>query len=415
MLAVLLVVGGFGGWATFAQISAAVVSSGRIEVEESRQVVQHLDGGVVKEIRVKEGDTVAAGDLLIQLDPTDLQSQLAVTEGQLFEALARIARMKAEEAGADTLSFDPLLDPAKPMVKELMDGQTQLFLARQNSDAQMRDQLQKRRDELQSQISGIEAQQAAVAKQIELVSNELEGQKSLFGRGLTTLAKVNDLEMNLASLSGRSGELIASKAEIENKITETDIQILGVATQRREQAITQLRDMNTSAMRLAEQRRALLNQLDRLDIRAPMAGVVYDMQVVAPRSVIKAAEPVLYIVPQDRPLVVSAKVSSRDVDQIYVGQNVTLRFSSFDRRITPVLEGKVDRISADAFLEPGTQVAYYKIQVSLLPGQETRLPEGETLKPGMPVEAFIATGARSPLEYFVRPMAEYFTKVFRET
>lgn len=414
-LTVLVLVGGVGVWAVFAEINGAVIAPGRIEVDQNRQVIQHPDGGVVAEILVKEGDTVAVGDLLIKLDPTELQSQLAVVEGQLFEVLARRARFEAERDGAATLTFDPLLTSAPAGVAaELMEGQQKLFEARLDSALQEKNQLGKRRDQIGNQIDGIRAQQDALTTQLGLIGQELADQQSLLDRGLAQSTRVLALEREQANLTGQVGELTATAAEAESRITETDIQILQIETTRREEAITRLRDLQFNEIELAEKRRSLLTQLDRLDIRAPVSGIVYGMTVFAPRSVIRPADPVMFLIPQDRPMVITTQVEPIHIDEIFVGQEVGVRFSAFNQRMTPELRGKVVQISADAFQDQASRISYYRAQVELLPGEKEKLPEGLTLVPGMPVETFLATDARTPLQYLMRPLSNYFTKSFRE-
>ncbi len=197
-------------------------------------------------------------------------------------------------------------------------------------------------------------------------------------------------------------------------MTEIDIEILRIDSARREEAITRLRDLQYNEIELSEKRRALTTRLDRLDIRAPVSGVVYGMQVFAPRSVIRPAEPVLFLVPQDRPLVIATQVEPMHIDQVFLGQEVALRFSAFDQRRTPEIFGHVTQISADAFQDQSSQISYYRAEIVLNDGEAARLPDDMTLIPGMPVEAFISTDERSPLDYLVKPMADYFAKVFRE-
>ncbi len=415
-LSILILVGGIGGWAATAQISGAVIAGGQIEVDQNRQVVQHPDGGVVQEIRVREGDVVAPGDLLIKLDPSTIQSDLAVVEGQLFEIVARRGRYEAEQSGAEEISFDPLLtETGDPTAAKLMAGQISLFEARKESETNQKDQLARRRDQIGSQIDGIHAQQAALESQLALIEEELTSQQSLLDRGLAQAGRVLELARAKANLQGQVGELIASAAEAAGKTTEIDLAILKIDSDRREEAITRLRDLQYNEFELTEKRRTLLAQLDRTDIRAPVGGIVYGLSVFAPRSVIKPAEPVMYLVPQDRPLVIASRVQTKDIDQLYIGQDVALRFSAFDQRRTPELFGHVTKISADAFQDQQTRASFYRTEIVLNDGEAARLPAGMTLIPGMPVEAFISTEARSPAEYFLKPVFDFFAKAFRET
>jgi len=413
LIALLVLVGGFGTWAVMAQITGAVIASGQIEVDRNRQVIQHPDGGVVDAILVQEGDAVVKGDTLIRLDASLLKSELAVVEGQLFEIIARRGRLEAERDGETALTFDPLLSDV-PQGPSLIAGQTRLFDARLESNMRAIEQLQQQRAQISSQISGIGAQQTALATQSDLIQQELTDQQTLLRQQLIQASRVLALQRQEANLLGRVGELTASTAQAAERQTEIEIKILTLASTRREEAITRLRDLQYNELELSERSRTLRQRLDRLDLRAPVSGIVYGMQVFAEQSVIRGAEPVMFLVPQDRPLVIATKVQPTDIDQIHLGQDVTLRFSAFDQRRTPELMGTVTLVSADIFLDDATQVSYYQAEVQLNEGEAEKLPEDMVLIPGMPVEAFVRTADRSPMDYLLKPLADYFAKAFRE-
>lgn len=409
--------GGFGTWAVMSNIAGAVVAPGRVEVDRNRQVVQHDTGGTVAEILVDEGDLVRAGDLLVQLDPREARSELTLIEGQLFELMARRGRLEAQRDEAETIRFPATLVEAAAVnadAQELMDGQQNLFEARRDSVAREREQLAKQANQIEDQIEGIRAQETSLAAQLELIEPQLVNQQRLLDSGLAQAASVLRLQQEKASLTGEIGRLIASRAQAEGRITEIEIVGLKLGTSGREEAITQLREIRYRELSLIEQRRALLALIDRLDIRAPVSGIVYSMQVTTPRSVIRAAEPLLYLIPQDRPLVIAAQVNPTNIDEISVGQEVNLRLSSLDQRTTPELKGRVMLISADAFAEENTGRSYFRAEITLSPGEMERLDEGTILLPGMPVDTFIKTGDRSPLTYLVKPMTDYFVRSWRE-
>lgn len=418
LLGLVVLVGGFGTWGVMANISGAIISTGQVEVEQNRQVVQHPDGGVVSEILVDEGDLVAAGEILIRLDATLLRSELAIVESQLFELMARRGRLEAERDDAGDIDFDPeVLEAAetRPEVLDVIDGQRRLFEARNSSLEKEAEQLQRRRQQIATQVEGIEAQKTALETQIELIRQELADQQSLLDRGLAQASRVLSLQREEARLDGTRGELIATGAQAQERMTEIDIEVLKLGTRRREEAITQLRDLQVRELELAEQRRSLRERLDRLDIRAPTSGIVYAKQVFTPRSVIRPAEPVMYLIPQDRPLIIAARVDPIHVDQVFVSQEVTVRFSAFDSRTTPELSGTVVQVSADALTDEATQRTYYRAEIRLPEGEIDKLPEGLVMIPGMPVEAFIRTEDRTPLAYLVKPLSDYFAKAFRES
>ncbi len=417
MLALGVLVGGFGTWAVFSQIAGAVVAGGQIEVENHRQIVQHPDGGVVAEIRVREGDPVKAGDVLMVLDGSTLKSELAIVEGQLFEILARRGRLEAERDQVDTIEFVPeLVERAKtdPGVADVVEGQSKLFVARRETIAREDEQLARRAEQAESQIEGISAQIAATEEQARLIDKELTDMRSLREKGLAQEGRVLALEREAARLAGSAGELVAGKAETQGRVTEIGIERDKLMTRRREEAETELRDLGYRALELAERRSALSEQVARLEIRAPTSGVVLSLQVSTPRAVLRAAEPALFIIPQDRPLVIATQISPIHIDEVSPGQKVEVRMSSLPSRTTPELQGTVTKISPDALTDERTGRTYYRAEIVLDEGELAKLGN-QPLIPGMPVEAFVRTGERSPLAYLLKPFTDYFNKAFRET
>ncbi|KCV82220.1 Type I secretion membrane fusion protein, HlyD family [Actibacterium atlanticum] len=416
-ITLVILLGGFGGWSVFSRIAGAVVAGGQVKVEQNRQVVQHPDGGVVDLVSVREGDVVKAGDVLVVLDAVQLQSELTIVENQLFELLARRGRLEAERDDRDAIVYRAELQEAAqsdPDVAEITDGQSRLFVARNESNAKALEQLEKQRAQIADQVRGIEAQQEALVSQLALIRQELDDQKSLLEKGLAQASRVLSLQREEARLQGQVGELTASAAQAQGRITETEIEMLRLGTQRREDAITTLRDLQFRELELAERRTSLRAQLDRLEIRAPVGGIVYGLTVFAERAVIRPADPVLYLVPQDRPLVIDARIETIHIDEVFVGQPVTLRFAAFDNRTTPELTGTVLKLSADAFTDERTNASFYSAEIVLDAGQIEELGNNKIV-PGMPVEVFIRTAERSPLAYLVKPLTDYFNRAFRES
>ncbi len=416
-IALFALIGGFGTWAVLTHISGAVIASGIVEVDQNRQVIQHPDGGVVMEVAVKEGDSVTAGDVLLRLDDTALQSRLNVIEGQYYELLARRARLAAERDDTATLTYpQDLLELAatRPEVASLLAGQRQLFASRRETLETQIAQLRKRASQIMAQIDGIDAQQSALNAQLELLRKELDQQSSLLEKGLTQAGKVLTLKRSEAGLLGQIGELAAARAQAQGRATEIDLQITQLASQRREEAISQLRDQDSTELELAEERLTLIEQIKRLSIRAPVSGVVLGLTVHAERAVLRPAEPLMYLVPQDRPLVISAQISPLHVDEVFVGQNVRLKFNALPSRSTPDLNGQIVTVSPDAFQDDKSGQKYYRAEIHLTPGELVKLPKGTNLKPGMPVTAYIRTADRTPFAYLTDPMADFFAKAFRE-
>jgi HlyD family secretion protein len=416
LLALALLLGGFGTWAALSSIGGAVVAGGQVEVDQNRQVVQHPDGGVVAEILAQNGDLVEAGQPLIRFDGTLLRSELAIVEGQFFELLARTGRLEAERDEAGDIRFPPELVAAavdRPDLTQMMAGQQSLFVARATTLRQTFEQLDKRADQTAAQIGGIDAQLDSLTEQQRLIQLELRDQRELFEKGLAQATRVLALERESARLAGQVGELTAARATSEGRITEIGLEKLRLAASRREEAETQLRDTGFRVLELAEHRRALVGQIERLELRAPVSGVVLAMLVTTPRSVIRPAEPVLFLVPQDRPLVIGVRINPIHIDEVRLGQPVHLRFSAFASRTVPDFYGQVSRIAPDAQVDQSGGAPYYRAEVVLNAGESDKL-EGLTLIPGMPVEVFLRTGDRSPIAYLVKPLADYFNRAFRE-
>jgi HlyD family type I secretion membrane fusion protein len=317
----------------------------------------------------------------------------------------------------DEIAFAPeLLDRAETDndVARVIAGQRDLFMARRLTAQKEIEQLGKRSAQIAAQISGLVAQRTALEQQLTLIDEDLVSQDALFKRGLTQQSRVNALRREQVDAAGQIGALSASMAQAESQVTETELQILKLSSDRRETAITTLRDIQARSLELRQQREILQERLARLEVRAPLAGVVYDLSVFGPGAVVTAAEPLLFIVPQDRPLVIAARVSPIHVDQVYPGQPVRLRFSTFDSRTTPEINGSVTKVSADAFTDDATRTSYYLAEIQIDEEQRNLLPAGSVLIPGMPVETFMSTGERSPLAYLTKPLTDYFVRAFRE-
>lgn len=407
---------GIGAWAAVTRISGAIIAPGAIEVEGNRQVVQHLSGGVIDAIEARDGDAVEEGQVLVRLEGSQIRAELGIVEGQFFEILARKSRLSAERDGLEEVVFYPeLVERAEtsPDLAELMAAQHQQFESRQQLREEESSQLEERKVQIVNQIAGLESLQAANGQQIELLSREIASQEQLLSQGLTQMTRVLTPQRELARLRGTEGQVEATIAENRGRIAEIEIERVRLVSELREEAISELRDLEYREIELRERRRSLLDQIERLELRAPVAGIVYGSTADTLRGVIRPAEPVMYIVPRDIPLIVRTRIESIHVDQVHVGQHATLRFSAFDMRSTPEVDGHVTALSADVFEDPNTGMRYYRADIQVDAGMQEKLGD-KILLPGMPVEAFITTATRSPLSHFVKPMADYFNRAFRE-
>ncbi len=412
---VLLLILGAGGWSAWASISGAVIAPGVVAVEGKPKVIQHIDGGIVGEILVRDGDRVEAGDVLIKLDPTAIQASLAIVESKWHEALVRKSRLEAELAGAEEplppTELWPLLE--QPSVREMIRGQRKLFDARQTSTAGQIEQLEMRVAHYREQIDNLDALHQAKKKQAGLVDLELDSLRKLHAKGHTPTTRVRALEQDSARLEGETAEHLAEIAQTKGALAEAEAQILQVQHDLQEKVATELRDVIATIRELREERVAALDKLKRIEIRSPVGGLVHGQNVHTIGGVITPTEPVMQIVPQDDRLIVEARVEPQNIDQLHVGQIAALRFPAFNQRTTPELDGHVINVSADRLEDQVSGMAYYQAIIEIPKDQLDRL-NGLALLPGMPVEGFIKTGERTALSYLVKPLTDQLQHAFRE-
>jgi HlyD family secretion protein len=412
---VVLLAGGLGGWASTAQISGALIAPGSIVVESSVKKVQHPTGGVVGEVRARDGDVVKAGDVVVRLDDTVTKASLAIVTKNLDGLLARAARLEAEQRGLDKIVFPKtLLDRADdPEVKTVLASETKLFEVRVNGRTGQKAQLRERVTQLNEEIEGLTAQEKAKDQEIALVEKELVGVRDLYEKHLVQLTRLTTLERDLARLSGERAQYIASRAQAKGKITETELQIIQVDKDLVSDVSKDLRETNDKIGEFVERKVTAEDQLRRVDIRAPQDGMVLQSTVHTVGGVITAGDAIMLIVPQADDLQVEAKVNPQDIDKLQVGQKTLLRLSAFNQRTTPELNGVVTRVSPDVTVDQRTGQAYYTIRVSMPPEEVARLGDVKLI-PGMPAEAFVQTGERTLISYLIKPLSDQLMRAFRE-
>ncbi|MGB5557852.1 MAG: HlyD family type I secretion periplasmic adaptor subunit [Paracoccaceae bacterium] len=416
-LAIVVFFGGFAVWALGVRIAGAVIAPGQIAAAAGHRAVQHPDGGALEAVFVREGDMVQAGAILARIEGDDLRSELVVTKNRLAEIAARRARLAAERDGASGLVFNAgagTVASVDGSFSALMSGQVQLFEARQDSRRNQMEQLRSQSARIESQKTGVAAQLSALEEQRKLIAAELASQASLLAKGLVPSATVQALRREAARLAGAIGEVQATLAELAERKAELKAARYGIDVTRREEAIAGLRDLDFTERELLEQRRTLQARIARLDIRAPISGIVLGLGELGQGAVIRPAEDLLTLVPQDGGLTVEAMIHPMHIDQIQPGQAVVLRLSALDARTTPELSGTLARVSPDAVEDETGRTRFYTATIELDDAQLARLPQGASLRPGMPVEVFIRTGDRSPFSYLAKPFSDYFNRAFRD-
>ena len=406
---------GLGGWASTAEISGALIAPGDVVVDSNIKKVQHPTGGVVGKLFVHDGDHVKAGQILIQLDETVTQANLAIVTKGLTELYARKARLAAERDGADSVAVPKELASHldDPDVAEAMASERKLFDLRREDRAGQKKQLQERVTQLQQEIVGLTAQQDAKDKEVALIEQELKGVRDLYAKNLVQLNRLTSLERDEAQLEGSRGELVAQAAEAKGKIAETQLQIIQVDADLASDVAKELRETDSKIGEYVERKVTAEDQLQRTDIRAPQDGIVFQMTANTVGGVITAGDPIMMIVPEDDKLQVEVKVDPKDIDDVQVDQPVVLRFTSFNVRTTPEINAKVVRIGADTTTDQRTGRTYYSVRIGLTNDELQRLGDVK-LTPGMPVEAYIQTGERTMLSYLLKPLHDQLMRSFRE-
>ena len=415
LVLMLVLAGGFGGWASTVPISGALIAPGAVVVESNVKKVQHPTGGVVGEVRVRDGDTVKAGDIVVRLDETVVKASLAIVTKTLNGLWARAARLEAEQRGLDRIRFPAmLLDRAEdPDVRDVMASETKLFEVRVYGRAGQKAQLRERVTQLNEEIAGLSAQENAKDKEIALVEKELVGVRDLYEKHLIQISRLTTLERDSARLAGERAQYIASRAQAKGKITETELQIIQVDKDMVSEVSKDLRETNDKIGEFVERKVTAEDQLRRIDIRAPQDGMVLQSTVHTVGGVITAGDAIMMIVPQADDLSVEAKVNPQDIDKLQIGQKTLLRLSAFNQRTTPELTGRVTRVSADVTTDQRTGQSYYTIRVSMPPAEVARLGDNKLI-PGMPVEAFVQTGDRTMFSYLMKPLSDQLMRSFRE-
>jgi HlyD family secretion protein len=415
LAALAVLVGGVGGWGATTDISGAVVSSGVLVVESNVKKVQHLTGGLVGELRVREGDRVKAGDVVVRLDDTVTRANLAIVVKSLDELAAREARLEAERDGQEAIDLpQELLDRSDaPDVAKVVSGERKLFEFRKTARQGQKAQFNERIGQLREEIQGLTQQADAKQREVGFIGRELEGVRDLWAKGLVPISRLMALEREAVRLDGERGQLIASAAQAKGKITETGLQIIQIDQDLRTEVAKDLRELQGKTAELVERKITAEDQLKHIDILAPQDGIVHQLAVHTIGGVVTASEPLMLIVPVADDLTVEVKIPPQNIDQMIVGQPAVLRFAAFNQRTTPEINGVVTRIGADLTQDPKSGMAYYLARIAM-PAEEVARLKGLKLVPGMPVEAFIQIGNRTVLSYLVKPLHDQIMRAFRE-
>lgn len=408
-----LLAGSIYGWGAAASIASAIIAPGLIVVDGSGKKVQHPTGGVIGSILVKNGDHVEAGQVVVRLDATQTRAALGVITSQQVQLEGRKARLEAERDQAKSVTFPPAYAESSAEAGAIAASEQRLYAARQTAKDSQKAQLNERIGQLRKEIEGLEAQLTAKASEVKLMEEEFGRVDDMYKKNLVPVTRVLSAERDVTRLQGERGSLISAVARAEGQISEIGVQILSLDQNMQSESMKELREVEARLAELAERRNAAQDQLDRIDIRAPRAGLVHELQIHTVGGVIQPAETLMTIVPNDEKLAIEVHFAPTDIDQVKIGDKAMLRFSAFNQRTTPEFKGEVTQIAADLTKEPQTGAAYF---VGRLAVSDANSDTFKSLKllPGMPVETFIETGERTAISYLLKPFQDQIKRAFRE-
>jgi HlyD family secretion protein/epimerase transport system membrane fusion protein len=405
----------FIGWGTLVPIAGGAVAPGVISPDGDRKVVQHLEGGIIAQLLVRDGDAVTPGQALVLLESLQPKAAHDMLLSQQWTLLVTQVRLLAEQSGQTELKFTKeMLETTDERLKDMVDGQQRLFNDRLKAHLTRKDVLRQRIEQLNEQVKGYQAQVDSSNLQLELITEELAGKEALLRRQIVTRPEVLRLQRNVAEVEGRRGEYLGAIARAQQQIGETQIQMLQVDAERIDQVTTRLEQLRVELATVTEKLNSSIDILKRTVITAPLAGVVLNMRFKTTGGVLKPAEPILDIVPAEDMLLIDAKVSPSDIDVVRVGLSAKIQLTAYSGRSTPKLNGIVKSVSADRLFDEGGRQPYYLARVQVDRDEIRQSNPNIELMPGMPAEVLIVTGVRTMAEYIFQPFLDALWRSFRE-
>jgi HlyD family secretion protein/epimerase transport system membrane fusion protein len=410
-----LFLGGFMLWSALAPLSSAAIAPGQVVVRDNRKTVQHLEGGLIREILAREGDVVTAGQVLLRLDDTQSGASNEMLQNRYDALRAEYARLTAEREGADAVTFPPELASRRdePRVDDLLTGQEQIFQKRREALAGRRSILEQRISQLESEIASYAAQAKATQLQLDALREEMVSIEALVEQRLEAKPRLLELRREAAALEGARQSSLALAARARQEIGEAQMEITQIESDRLNEVVVEQQEVRERMIETQESLRAAADVQARREIRAPLAGTVMNLRYFTPGGVIREGDPILDIVPATRELLVEARVNATDIENVREGLDAKVRLTAFKQRVVPPLRGRVDHVSADALTDEATGAFYYEAWITILP-EELALLGGLELQPGMPAEALIITGHGSLFEYVLQPLSDSFYRALRE-
>jgi HlyD family secretion protein len=414
-LLVLCFILGLGTWSSLAPLDSAAIASGVVESESSRKTIQHLEGGIVRRIAVSDGDVVRSGQILIALDDTRVRAEVQSLQGQLWDAMARDARLQAEQQGHDGILFPSLLEQAgkeNVSAAAALTAQQTIFQARWQVFQSQVAVIREKRLQVEKEIEGLRAQETASAQRTDIVREELDMVATLVNKGLERRPRLLNLQRELADVEGRRGEITAQISRAGQVINESEATLFKLESDRQHEIAQALREAQNQIFQLRERLLAATDQLSRTEVKAPEDGVVTDLRIHTPGGVIGAGAPLLDLVPRQDRLIVTARLRPEDIDVVHPGLTADVHLLPYNQRRVPRLKGIVTHVSADRLLDKRTDQPYYATKIRV---EDAQIAANDIqIIPGMPVQVFVTTGRGTVALYALRPLLDSFNSAFRE-
>jgi HlyD family secretion protein len=406
---------GLGTWSSLAPLESAAIAAGVVESESSRKTIQHLEGGIVGKILVSDGDLVRSGQTLIALDDTRARAEVQSLQGQLWDAMARQARLETEQQGYEKLSFSSELEreaDANVAAATVLSAQQTIFLSRRKVFQSQVAVIRERRGQVEKEIDGLKAQDTSVAQRIDIAREELDMVATLVSKGLERRPRLLNLQRELADIEGRRGEIAAQISRAGQVINESQANLFKLESDRQNEIAQALREAQNQIFQLRERLLAASDQLSRTEVKAPEDGVVTDLRIHTPGGVIGAGAPLMDLVPRQDRLIITARLRPEDIDVVHPGLNAEVHLVPYNQRRVPRLKGIVTHVSADRLLDKRTDQPYYATRIRV---DDAQIAANDIqIIPGMPVQVFITTGRGTVALYALRPLLDSFHGAFRE-
>lgn len=411
---IILGFGGFLTWGFTAELDSAAVATGSVIVDSKKKVVNHYEGGILKKLLVDEGQHVTAGQTLALLDGTRSESEIGQLRGERFGLMAKLARLRAEQRGQDNIAFPQELTASdEEYVGDILSDEQRLFSKRNEVYAAKRDAQAKQIEQFEAEAQALVSQINARTRQEKLVAEQLKGIRQLADKGYATRTQLVEVENNWSDLVGDMGEFKAQKAAAQQQKAEAEINLASIEMEWQSDIATEIQEAQLAFNDVTQRIRASKDVLDRLEVKAPQAGTVANIQIRTPGGVISPAEPIMDIIPEDEPLVIEARINRQDIDSVQVGSKVQIRLTAYSQRRLSPLIGEVRYVAPDQTVDEQRDSSYYIIRAAINP-EELAKYDDINLRPGMPANILVLKTPRKAIDYLIDPIVQSMDKAFRE-